>query len=112
MGTSLIKNKVDGIEVEGEAVWSVWKSCFRDLLNEVNENKFEGKPVVEGPNERVISDELRAVIKGMKNKKASGPFRTLSDLFKHAGETSVRNCKNYSNEYLILVNFQHIGQRV
>ena len=52
------------------------------------ECNLEEKPVVEGPSEGVTS-EVRAAIKDIKNRKASGPSFTMSELFKQAGETKV-----------------------
>ena len=72
--------------MEREAVRNVWNIPFRDFLNEEKEKNSEEEPVSEGPIEGVTSDEVRAAIKGLKNKKASGPSGTTSDIFKYAGE--------------------------
>ena len=88
-GTSFIKDEDDNILVEQVAVADRWKRYFEQLLNEEFENEIDVIPPVEGPIEDITEIEVRKAIRGMKNRRATGPSGVAAEMFKAAEEVGV-----------------------
>ena len=66
------------------------------LLNEENPNHFEDVPATEGPIEDITLEEVRKAMKGMKNRKATGPSGIFNDMIKLARDTGAVKLHSFS----------------
>ena len=76
--------------VEDEEIRERWRAYFEKLMNEENERCItEREEEVEGPIECVSFGEIRAVLRKMKNGKATGPDELPAEVWKHLGREGV-----------------------
>ena len=72
--------------VEDEEIRERWRAYFEKLMNEENERGLtEREEVVEGPIDCVSIGEIRAVLRKMKNGKATGPDEIPVEIWKSLG---------------------------